>query len=102
MEGIWRLSVTRVGIELLGQLKNTKKSCNFFTAALKVYKHFSVSQELEQTREQVEVMYTGTDRLRSEYQRLCAGTRDLLASLRQQSISFRFTFSGPSSLRNLG
>ena len=44
-----------------------------------------VSQELEQTRKQVEVMYTGTDRLRTEYQRLCAGTRDLLATLRQHS-----------------
>ena len=47
--------------------------------------HFA--QELEQTREEVEVMYTGTDRLRSEYQRLCAGTRDLLATLRYQKPS---------------
>ena len=46
-----------------------------------------LSQELEQTREQMEDMFTGTDRLRTEYQRLCAGTRDLLATLRQQSSS---------------
>ena len=71
---------------LLG--KNTKKSCNFFYGCPKGIQAFFCAQELEQTREQVEVMYTGTDRLRSEYQRLCAGTRDLLASLRQQSISF--------------
>ena len=51
--------------------------------------HFA--QELEQTREEVEVMYTGTDRLRSEYQRLCAGTRDLLATLRYQKPSTKST-----------
>jgi hypothetical protein len=41
-----------------------------------------VPQELEDARARVDACQTGTDRLRAEYGRLCAGTRDLLSSLR--------------------
>merc|ERR1711962_1998184 len=39
-------------------------------------------QELEDTRGRVDDCWTGTNKLRSEYQRLCSGTRDLIATLR--------------------
>ena len=39
-------------------------------------------QELEATRECVDDCCTGTERLRTEYQRLCEGTRDLISTLR--------------------